>query len=176
MHRTHMHQRTGFSLVETNISALLGGLLLIMISSVWTGVGRSLVDTLFQARVVAEASLALEALRRDVSGNVPEDLSGGLSLGRRNGQLNAGGDELLFCYEGAPENGAADWGAPDTVIQYRLVGDQLVRENQTTGVAVVVADGVTDFSIANIADGIRIELTIVQRNFGRTYYIVAPNP
>lgn len=176
MRRQAKQRRLAFSLVETNIAALLGGLLLMMISGVWTGIGRSIVDSIAQGRVVGEATMALEALRRDVSGGLPEDPSGGLSLGQRIGQLNVAGSELHFCYEGAPENGTADWATPDTVIEYRVSGGKLLRDNIASGVSLVVANGVSQFSVSDVANGVQVELTLEQRDFSRTYTMVIPNP
>lgn len=168
--------RRGFSLVETNISALLGGLLLLMISGVWTGVGRSVVDTSNHGYVVTEAALAVESLRRDLCGSLPEDQSGSLQIGRRIGQLNVAGHELHLCFEGLPENGVADWNVPDTVIEYRVLNGQLLRENLTRGTSVVIADGVTRFEVSDSPYGHQIDLTLQRGSFSRDYIIVAPLP
>ena len=77
-------------------------------------------------RLAEEASLAVAALSRDLGG-----YSGGNDgrLGTQAqlkfvGRMQPGGSQLWLCFDGgANPNGMADWGAPDTVIVYQVLGN-----------------------------------------------------
>ena len=77
---------------------------------------------------------------------------------------------------GSVDDGVADWGLPDTVIVYEVQGSQLIRSNQQTGVALTVADKVSQMQLTEQIDGVRIDLTLQYRDLTRTYTIVAKDP
>jgi hypothetical protein len=166
----------GFSLVEVMIVALLTSLLFLMISGIWTGFGRSLSDSVAQGRVVTEAALAVETLRRDLRGTLPGMETGSLERGRMVGRLVVGGTQLRLCFDGDPADGSANWAAPDVVLVYQVQDGQLVRLDQTAGSSFVVADNVQQFQVTEQAGGVRIELTVGFRDFARTYTIITRDP
>jgi prepilin-type N-terminal cleavage/methylation domain-containing protein len=167
----------GFSLVELMIVTTMTGVLVIMISGFWTSFGRSLADGVAQARTAGEATLALETLRRDLSGHLPGAAAGSQPVGQYVGRLvTDGGARLMLCFDGAPANGNADWAAPDTVVTYEMQNGQLVRLDQQTGGTFVVADRVDQFQVLDQGDRLRIDLTVTFRDFTNTYTLIAQDP
>ena len=176
-----LHSQTkpwaGFTLVELMLVAGLMSFLVLLISGAWTGFGRSMTDSIVRCQVAQEANLALASLAMDFHGNLPEDVTGALSEGEMVGRLVVGGSQLSLCFDGgSPANGSADWSSPDTVISYDVQSNQLVRTNQQTGTATIVARHVNDLMITDQADGVAIDLTFEYRDLTRTYTIVTQDP
>jgi type II secretory pathway component PulJ len=177
MRAANGRRRGGFSLVELMIVATMTSVLLIMISGFWTSFGRSLADGVAQARTAGEATLALETLRRDLSGHLPGTTTGLQPVGRYVGRLvTDGGTRLMLCFDGAPANGSADWASPDTVITYEVQDGRLVRLDQQTMGTFVVADRVDQFLVVDQGDRLRIDLTVTFRDFTNTYTLIAQDP
>lgn len=171
-------RRSGFSLVEVMIAALLSGLLLMFAGDIWYEMARSYTHTVAETRIAAEARLMVETLRRDLSGALPELPLGYVEDGKLVGQMIASG-ELRLCYDGPSSgvfNGSADWMTPDRVVVYGQVGDQLIRTYLPTGAAFVVADGVESFNLVDQFDSIRIEVTLSQRDLQWTYTVTSMDP
>jgi prepilin-type N-terminal cleavage/methylation domain-containing protein len=166
----------GFSLSEVMIAALLSAFLLLMVSGMWSALGRSMAENVADGHVAADAALALETLRRDLSGNLPGANTGGKQQGRLVGRLVVGGNQLRLCFDGAPTNGEADWTAPDNVVVYELDNGQLVRTEQGTSGVFVAADGVEQFLVTDEGSGVRIELSLSRRGASRTYTFVSQDP
>jgi hypothetical protein len=155
----------------------MSAFLFLMISGLWTAFGRSLADTIAQTRVIGEANMAVDTLRRDLGGNLPEAVTGPTQRGKCMGWfVTGGGSRLILCFDGEPSNGTADWAPPDTTVVYEVQDSQLVRTNQETGSSFVVANHVEDFDVRDQLFGLRIELTIAFRDFTRTYTIVTRDP
>jgi type II secretory pathway pseudopilin PulG len=173
---THRRAR-GFSLVELMVVAAMTGFLLMMMSGMWRAFGRSLMETSDQARLLSEADLAVETLRRDFCGYLPDSDSGPLPAGKLLTRLVvAGGTRLLLCFDGPPADGVANWTAPDVVVSYLVQDGQLVRVDYQAGSVFVVADGVEQFSVVEQAGGVSIQLTIRRRDLSRTYNFVVVDP
>ena len=64
-------------------------------------------------------------------------------------------DELRLCFD-AQQDATADWIAPDRVIIYTHVGDQLLRTDQISGVTYTVARYVEDVQFIAASDEIRV--------------------
>ena len=163
--------RRGFSVLEVSIVAALSGFLFLMISSVWVGFGRSLADSIAQAKVVSESEMALHTIRRDFRGSLPGTEQGRRDAGLLVGMLVSGSDQVLLCYDSDSPNGVADWAAPDRVVRYELTGGQLLRVDQTTGNVFVVANHVQDFQVTKLANSTRIVLGLAYRDFARQYIL-----
>ncbi len=176
--RSTMRRPTpGFSMIELMIVAAMTSFLLLMISGIWAAFGRALSDTAMQTRVLCEADIAVESLRRDLSGHLPSTTAGAMEDGRFVGRLVlAGGSQLMLCFDGPPVNGVADWASPDTVVSYEVQDGQLLRIDQQSGSAFVVSDGVEQFAVVDQADGVTIDLTIRRRDQSRTYTLEAQDP
>ena len=122
------------------------------------------------------AHFALESFRRDLAGSLPEDQNGAKLQGMMVGSLVTSDARLLLCFDGKPMNEIADWAAPDRVIVYEVQAGQLIRTNQQSGTAFVVADEVSGFSVTQLVSGLRIELTVARGNFTRTYTLISQDP
>ena len=169
-------RRRGFTLMEAMLVGGLMSLLVLLISGAWRGLGRSSADAVARCRVAQEANLAAESLAHDFCGNLPDQVAGQKELGRLVGRLVVGGTELRLCFDGNPVNDAADWAVPDTVITYHVEQNRLIRSNQQTGTALVVADNVNQMLLTEQADGVTVDLTFTYRNMTRTFTIVAKDP
>jgi hypothetical protein len=143
----------------------------------WLSFGRSLTSTARQVRAFGEAALALETLRRDLDGYLPGAETGEIETGRCVGRLvTGGGTQLRLCFDGSPPNGAADWAAPDRVVLYEVRDGQLVRDDQQTGAVFVAADNAGEFQVVEQSGGVRIELTVNNRDMSRNYTFIVHDP
>ncbi|MFV2069236.1 MAG: type II secretion system protein J [Pirellulales bacterium] len=176
MPAVRLHRQTGFTLIELMVVTATMAFLSMLIAGIWAGLARSSTDTMAQARLVSAAQFALESFRRDLAGSLPENPNGTRLQGMMVGSLVTSDARLLLCFDGAPMNEVADWAAPDTVIVYEVQNGQLIRTDQQSGTAFVVADNVSAFSVTQLAGGLRIELTVVRGNFTRTYTLVSQDP
>jgi hypothetical protein len=90
--------------------------------------------------------------------------------------MSPAADQLLLCFDGSPVNETADWVSPDTVIEYGVINGQLIRSDNSTGSEMVVADGVANFEVTELSDGVRLELTLERRGLERTYSWITRDP
>jgi hypothetical protein len=158
------------------VAAFLSTVLMLMVSGMWFSFGRVMSENVADAALTSDARLVFETIRRDFSGQLAGVKTGEKSLGRLVGRMIVGGDRLLLCYDGAPVNENADWSSPDSVVEYRLDNNQLLRIDAALGATVVIADGVTKFSATALRSGVRIELTIRRRAVERTYTLITRDP
>ncbi|MHC4398922.1 MAG: hypothetical protein ACYTG0_04505 [Planctomycetota bacterium] len=168
-------RRGGFTVVEVMLVSVLMGFLAVLVSSAWSGLGRSAADAGRRCRVVQEANLAAAALARDLGGVLPGEATGPKEHGRLVGRQAVAGPELQLCFDGN-DDGQPDWAAPDTVVAYRVVADRLIRENVQTGSVFTVADHVDQLQLTELGDRINVALTFSFRDITRTYTIVAKDP
>ena len=166
----------GFTLLELMIATLLSSFLLLMIAGMWASLGRSAAGNLADCQIAADALMALDTFRRDLSGTLPGSSLGGKQQGRLVGRLIVGGNQLRLCYDGNPANGIADWGNPDRVVVYQLDAGRLVRTDVATGASFVVADSAEQFCVTDLGTGVRIALTLGRRRVCRTYTLVTRDP
>ncbi len=166
---------SGFTLTEVMLVGGMMSFLALLISGAWRGLGRSSVDAVVRCRVAQEANLAVESFTRDLGGSLADQIAGDRQIGRAVGRLVVGGSALWLCFDGDPADGDA-WGPTDTVITYEVQGNQLIRTNDQTGVAVVVADKVSLLQLTEQIDEIRIDLTFQYRDLTRTYTMIAKDP
>ena len=176
MPTVRLRRQAGFTLIEVMVVTAMMAFLSMLIAGIWAGLVRSTADTINQAKLVSAAQFALESFRRDLAGSLPEDQNGTRLQGMVVGSLVTSDDRLLLCFDGEPMNEIADWAAPDTVIVYEVQAGQLMRTDQQSGTAFVVADNVSDFSVTQLASGLRIELTFARGNFTRTYTLISEDP
>jgi len=171
-----VHRQRGFTLIEVTMASGIMSLLVLLLSAAWSCVGRSSADAIARCRIAQEANLAAQTLARDFSGSLPEETTGAKQLGRIVGRMVVGGSRLLLCFDGGSANGTADWAAPDTVITYDVLDNQLVRANLKTGTAFTVATSVDRMQLTAQADGVRIDLTFSHRDVAHTYTMIARDP
>jgi hypothetical protein len=163
-------------LLEVSVVSILMSLLVLMMSSTWSGFGRSLSDSIIRCRVAQQASLAVAALTRELGGQCPDHLTGLQEAGNVVGRMITGGSELRLCFDSGAPNGHADWATPDYVFSYRVEDGQLIRETEATGVIHVLASNVESMELVELSDGIRITLTFVYRDYSSTLTIVTQDP
>ncbi len=173
------HCRPGFTLAEVMVVSFLTTMLALILSEVWAGLGRPLVEATARAQIAQEVNLAAAALARDFGGTLPgaDGQLGGLADGKLVGHIEPAGTALRLCFDGgiAP-NGLADWGDPDTVITYEVQDGNLVRWNENSGTTFTVARYVQQMQVADDGSGVEIRLTFVYRNVDRTYTLVGLEP
>src|SRR5208282_1706454 len=133
-----------------------------------------------QCRLANEANAAAACLARDLCGCLADNQG---RLGTKTayqfvGRMQPGNAQLWLCFDsGTNPNGTADWGPPDTVISYQLVGNAFVRWNQTAGTTFTVAQNVTSFSVQDLGGGqVQITLTFQYLNLTQSYTWIAVDP
>ncbi len=160
-------RRSGFSVVEVMIVGGLMSLLVILISSAWTGPARSLRDAVLRCRFTQEANLAAEILARDFGGYLLDqtvfDPDYDYFVGSR---VNVSG-KLQICFDGDSDD-LPDWALPDTVITYELRANglqegevqtyDLVRLNEKMGTEFTVATNLLDMAPTDQGDGVNVIL------------------
>ena len=135
-------KRRAFTLVEVMVASALTLVLALILSACWVSLGRPLAGMIGRGRLVEEIDLANTSLARDLGGYLANDAGrlGDKTQGPLIGWMQPLPNQLWLCFDGGPQpNGVAHWGPPDTVIIYRLDGDQLVRYDQTANTTFTVA-------------------------------------
>ncbi|MBU4273151.1 MAG: type II secretion system GspH family protein [Planctomycetes bacterium] len=159
-------RRPGFTLVEVMLVSGLMAFLAILLSSAWSGIGRSAVDVTARSQLLQELDLAVASLSRDLGGSlpIPSSLSGdygGIDVGALVGcRPNDLSDQLELCYDAGPDpNGRPDWQS-DTIVRYYLDPDPdenvstkiLVRSHDTAGTT-------TTFTVARCVASLSVSVT-----------------
>ena len=173
------HHHRAFSLVEVLVVSALTTILATILASLWSGLGRPLVDASARAHIAQDANLAAAALARDFGGSLTnsEDRLGGLADGRLVGRMQPDSSVLRLCFDGGVSpDGLAQWGDPDTVITYEVQDGNLVRWDERAGTTFVVARNVQQLELEDLGTGVQIKLTFAYRNWTRTYTLVGLDP
>jgi type II secretory pathway component PulJ len=161
------------------VCAALMALLAVIMARVWYGVVRPTANLAARARINEEATLAVDALARDLGGYLSDTdgRTGSSSIYRFVGRMQPDNSQLWLCFDGGDSpNGDADWDDPDIVIIYQLQGSSLVRHNQTTGTDFIVARYVDSLQLLDLGDRVQIQLTFLYRGISQTYTFVARDP
>ncbi|HWA98135.1 MAG TPA: hypothetical protein VG713_06565 [Pirellulales bacterium] len=152
-------------------------MLAVLLSNAWLWLGRPMVQTVHRCRIAQEADIALAYLTSDLGGCPAESYAGYKLAGQFVGWTAPGNGEFLLCFDSTDNpNGLADWGAPDQVIMYQLVGNALVRWNQTNGNETVVAQNVESLIAETSGDTLELILTFACQGITQTYTLVAQRP
>ena len=169
--------RRGFTAVEFLVVAGLTTMLAVLLSSVWSGIGRPMVDALASAQVAQEANLAAAALR-DFGGSWADGVARTGAVGDYQwvGRMEPDGTMLRMCYDGPAADGAPQWGPPDFVVSYSVTNGKLIRWEENTGTTFVVAQYVQQMQLSDLGYGVEIQLTFSHRNVNRTYTFVGLDP
>jgi type II secretory pathway component PulJ len=171
--------RFGFTVVEVTIVSGFLAVFAVLLAQAWTGLGRPLVSTAARCRVAQEADAAVACLERDLCGYLADN-SGRLGkkvLYRFVGRMQPQNSQLWLCFDGGNNpNGVADWGAPDTVIVYQVVGGNLLRTDQTSGTSHTVARYVQQMQAYDLGGSVQIVLTISYRGITQNYNLIAKDP
>jgi len=173
-------RRKGMTFLEVTIVSGLMVFLVVMLSAVWTGVGRPALDHVIRVRVLREMAAAADALARDLGGYLadPEARQDDLRQYRWIDWQFTGG-RLQLCYDAGDEpNHQADWATPDKVIIYEKEqeGENLLRTDQTNSKTTYIARYLTDFEVSEEEDHIRLSMTFSHRGFERSCTLLFPKP
>lgn len=169
--RRHKSARRGVSLLEVTIGSMMAASVAIMASGVAFDISRHLANNIAETQVASEARLAIESLRRDFGGTLPEVRAGERSQWRLVGRLIPSIDELRLCFD-SDHDASADWIAPDRVITYSLQGDRLIRSDAESGTVYTVARYVDEVEFVVAAGEITITIDFELAGFTETYSFV----
>ncbi|NND96641.1 MAG: type II secretion system protein [Pirellulaceae bacterium] len=169
--RCPSRRRRGFSLLEITIGSIIAAGLVVMASGVAMDVSRHMAANIVETQVACEARLAIESLRRDFGGTLPDDLSGDRAEWRLVGRMIPNTNELRLCFD-SDQDASADWVLPDRVIIYSLDGDRLIRSDLTSGNTYTVARHVDDVDFVANAGDITISIDFEMAGFAETYTFV----
>jgi type II secretory pathway pseudopilin PulG len=151
-------RRSAFTLLEVMIVGLLLSMLALFLSGMWSAFGPAVADITRSARYAQDLQLAVESLRRDLSGSLVDLKTGSIQRGQLVGWFEHGQDELHLCFDGEPTDGAAAWAAPDIVVRYRVEGGQLVRWDSQTSQSMIVASHVRQLDIGAYETRVDVKL------------------
>jgi prepilin-type N-terminal cleavage/methylation domain-containing protein len=174
-------RRRGFTVVELIVVSMLTTILAVILSSIWRGLCIPALDASARCRIALEANPAAASLARDLGGSLadPAGRPGGANDGRYVGRVLTPPSTLRLCFHGGTSADMTPrWAAPDTVISYQLQGDQLIRTNEATGVAVTIASSLSALEIAPLPDGsgLDISMAFTVRDLSLSYHLVTVDP
>ena len=139
----------GFTLLELLIAAMLSIGLMLIAGQFWGYFSRQLSDINARARAAQELRFAVSSITQD--------------MGPAVGAVPVGSDGVLLCKDGGDANGLPEWAEPDGLVSYSLVGGQLVRQDQSSGVSIVVADNVSVFAVEDVSPTVLRMTIAIQR-------------
>jgi type II secretory pathway pseudopilin PulG len=169
----------GFTYVEMMVVCTMTTALAMLLSSLWSGLGRPMADAMASAQIAQEANLAAAALARDFGGSLADSSArlGSPAAGKWVGRMQPAGALLRLCFDGGTTpDGIAEWGAPDTVISYLVHDGHLVRWDENAGTTFIVASYVQQMQLDDQGNGVEIQLTFAYRNQSRTYTLMGMDP
>jgi type II secretory pathway component PulJ len=136
-------------LLELLVVAMLGAIVITFISNVWRWYARTANHVQVTAHLERELRLASDAIAADF----------GPSLSAR----TVDGTNVQFDFD-TDANAAAQWDAPDTVVEYVVQANKLVRRDLVSGNEIPVAGNISDVT-AEVVDGhLNVKLTASYRN------------
>ena len=143
-------RRGGFTLLELLVVAMVGMIVITFISNTWRWYSHEVNDLQVSAHLSRELKLAADAIAQDF----------GPSLAAR----TPDGSSVQFDYDSNADD-AAQWEAPDLVIEYVRQDHKLIRRNLTSGSELAMAIDITEFT-AEVVDGhLNVHLVAGYRDF-----------
>jgi len=127
----------GFTLLELLIVSVLMVFVTALAAEMWRYFSVGLMNLDTRSKAVEEMRLALESISMDVGSAV--------------GATALDDSRVLFCKDSGDFNGQADWAPPDTLVEYYLSDNQLIRYNRSDGTQITVAR-VSDFDVESVTD------------------------
>lgn len=122
--------RSGFTLNELLIVALLMIMVAMMIAQFWKTYSFNLLQYTARVTIATEAKLALQSLAMDFGSAV--------------GLAKIDDNHILICCDsGDYPDGVANWAEPDNLIEYYINNSKLYRYDQSSGIDTVIA-AITD--------------------------------
>ncbi|MEO1525347.1 MAG: hypothetical protein AAFX06_07915 [Planctomycetota bacterium] len=166
--------RSGMSLLEVTIGAMMVATITVVAASVAVDMTRSIAENIGETQLATEARLAIESLRRDFSGNDPDNTVGERSQWRLVGRMIPMSDELRLCYDSGT-NGVADWTSPDRVIIYTVDDGHLIRTDVENARDNLIAHSITGINFEVLGGEIRMTLTFELGDLVETYTFNTPD-
>jgi type II secretory pathway component PulJ len=152
--------RRGFTITEMVIAAFLSAFLALLLAAAVATFARPAAEVDGRTRLALEASLAAEALARDLGGFLADNSGNPGTLIQykfASWSFSSDGTTLFLNFQGTTP------GPPYVIVTYQQQGYQLVRTQLTSGTQTVVASHVTKFFVQpdpNNANNAQIQLTL----------------
>ena len=178
--------RRGFTITEMVIATFLTAFLALLLATAVATFARPAAEVDGRTRLALEASLAAEALARDLGGFSADNSGNPGTLTQykfASWSLSSDGTTLFLNFQGTTP------GPPYLIVTYQQQNYQLVRTQLTTGVQTVVASHVTGFLVQadpGNPNNVQIELTLTYPdpssprrpfpNFSGTYVLIGVPP
>jgi len=147
--QSRRRRRSGFTLLELLVVAMLGAIMITLISNVWRWYARSTNKIQIAAHLERELRLASDAIASDF----------GPSLAAR----TVDGANVQFDYD-ADASATAQWDAPDTVVEYVVQANRLVRRDLASGNEIPVASNISDVTAEVVGGNLSVKLTASYRD------------
>jgi Tfp pilus assembly protein FimT len=145
-----IERRGAFTLLEMLVVGVLGVIVLGLVANAWRWYARSMHAAQVSAQLTNELKLAAEAIAQDY----------GPAVASR----TVDGTTVQFDSDGAVADGAAQWAAPDSVVEYAVQSQRLVRRVLAAGTEMGVADHIGALA-AQVVDGkLQVRLTATFRD------------
>lgn len=141
----HLRSRRGFTLLELLVVGMIGTLVITMVGNAWAWYGRSIREQQLAVLLAQELKIAAEAIAQDY----------GPAVGSR----TTGGNNIQLNLDSPGGNGSPDWAAPDTVIEYSITSENLIRRNVITGAELPVAAHIRRIEAATVSGHLQLTVT-----------------
>ena len=177
--------RRGFTITEMVIATFLTAFLALLLATAVATFARPAAEVDGRTRLALEASLAAEALARDLGGFSADNSGNPGTLTQykfASWSLSSDGTTLLLNFQGTTSGSSF-------IVTYQQQGYQLVRTHLTTGVQTVVASHVTGFLVQadpGNPNNVQIAITLTYPdpssprrpfpNFSGTYVLIGVPP
>ncbi len=147
MDKRSRHHGRAFTLVELLVTAVIMTMLTLMTAQVWRYFSVEMTNLAARARVAQELRFAMESICEDLGATV--------------GAVIVEPDRVRLCKDaGAQPDGVANWAPPDIMVEYYLVGTQLIRYDTSSGSQIVMADSVNRFHVDSHSGGTEVLMGI----------------
>jgi prepilin-type N-terminal cleavage/methylation domain-containing protein len=134
-------RRRGFSLLEMMVVGIVGVVLLGFIGNAWRWYTRGAHAVQVSTRLTKELKLAIEAMAADF----------GPSIAAR----TTDGGNVQFNIDGGAPDGVAQWASPDTIVEYAITSNRLIRHDLSTGQQIPMAEHITGID-AQVVSGVLV--------------------
>jgi type II secretory pathway pseudopilin PulG len=140
------HRAAGFTLLELMVVGTVGIIVLMIISNTWRWYLRGTRDTQVVVQLTKELKMAADAMAGDYGPAIAARTTDGTSV------------EFNYDGGGTPD-GSPQWGDPDTVVEYLVQSQKLVRRDVTSGAELPLADHIKSLDAQVVAGKLQVKLT-----------------